>query len=550
MPNGPYQINIPPWNDTVHIVPEPLLPHDEERARRRDRAIRIESSPRPDISKNYTNLIGAVDDIQDGFVLLAVGSRLVTRFYPPAERVAKILATGTDVTGAAAQVARFNLPGCARRDKFLNRLRDIPNTYQQRLADQRRTRKFHLRGTEVLQAAVFTDKALGTGLMLGALLSFPQDAAALAITGGTLRIHPAEGLPVPKTQDLGPWERYQRLQSLPATEALERETRNRILTDRAREINRLLAEHPGTRLADIQILATLPKDALNAEGWTRRDIRFAETLVAQGDRVSPGLLNRRLPDSWSVEMYPVFGLPALRDHIFGPPPGPPMADILREKRAATEREREARGLAPLAFQPQLDPATRDAILEGAYAYANDFLRAAARILKSWRFLAPAQDDLTDEEHVAALAALNLAWQFAGPWFRAFDYLVADHDPGEIHEGSERAAEALHAWTSRISDPDLQEITRQLITDTARRIYTSLEDPRIPLIEDPLPTGIAAAKLLDTGLTGFQTGGPEGPTIDFDRARAIVGQPTWDSLTGGDQESLLAALTPPFPPLPA
>ena len=102
----PYQVSVPQWNDSVHIVPESFLSPGERARRRAERAKRIAASPTPQIVAAQRELLAAYDDIQDSFVTLALAGRLAVRFVPPAERAARFFAAGADYMNGAA-----SLPG-------------------------------------------------------------------------------------------------------------------------------------------------------------------------------------------------------------------------------------------------------------------------------------------------------------------------------------------------------------------------------------------------------------------------------------------------------
>jgi len=548
MPNGqpPLQVSLPGWDDAVHIVPERLMSPGERGRRTGERIRRINASPQPEIVSAAQDVLGAYDDIQDAFVTLAVAARLGARFYPPAERIASWLAGGADILNAGQSFQ--TLATLTKRDKrnAASRFARLPNTYKRRLAETIRTRRFGLRATEILQVAQTSDTIVGVGLSLGAIMAFPFQASSLAVTGGELRVQPLPTDRALMKEYLGPWQNSIQLRSNPPLRLQVEEATARILPERRQEINYLLGEIASSLGRPISLDEALTLPVKERPEVPHRFIRRIRRLAELGDAIRPADLQRELDQDATITMPALFGVLDIAAHIFPPPTGYEAIELIRAHSATLRPQllpSNDQALWIAAAAGEIDPAVLNQIL---FMPAAAAMRAAAKVLKAWKWIAPAKDDLTDEEHLAMLAALNLAWQIAGPIFGVFDYTAAEIPADDLDRGRITATESLNTWGARLTDSAMRDVAQQLVSDTARLMLTYLEAPGMKIAESLDPMAAATVRLVELGAVG-KSGRPLGGSrIDANALPLVLGWEIYDQLTEVDRQLLHDAFSPGSP----
>lgn len=521
---GPFRLRIPQFDTVVHVVPENTRPSAERRRRREARVRQMASTPLPEGVKDVQDFLAAYDDIQDSFVTLAVAGRLVTKFYPPAERTARVLASVADVLNLGpAGVALAPLRRPAKRH-LAEKYKRIPNTYRYRLKDTVRSKNWGFRLTEFLQVAQTSDSIFGVGLTLGGLMALPPTAAALAVTGGELELNPFPYDESLMREYLGPWEKSARLRrDPPLRESVDR-AKAAALQTRRDNINAILRQ-PSISPADRRTLTA---------------------LYAKGDRLEPAELAAALDRQGTIEMPAVFGLGDLRDHFIGPPPNIPTAEVLRERRILTTRDLAARGLRQEAPRGRLTEQETRAFVQGLYVTTQDLLQAATRTLNGWKKIFRSHQSLDAEDHLALLAALNLAWQVIGPWFGAFGYTLSQDLPPAHEVGTTQALQALTAWTDDLPTSDHREVAQQLVSDTATLMIRALTDIRTPPVESLTPLAGFAALLTELGGASKLGSFAGGSRIDRHTLPAMVSRNLWGELTDTERAAVLDLFSPGSP----
>jgi hypothetical protein len=521
---GPYRLRIPQFDNVVHILPDRLRSPGERAHRRRARIQRMASTPLPGGVKDVQDFMAAYDDIQDGFVTLAMTARLATRFYPPAERTAHVLATITDVLNlgpAGLALAPLRKPA---KPHLANKYKSMPNTYRLRLKDTIRSGKWNARLTEWLQVAQTSSSIFSVGLTLGGIMAVPPTAAALAFTGGELELNPFpydEGL---MKEYLGPWERSARLRSNPPLRAQVAAAKAAALQTRRDHINRILRQ-----------------DAI-----TSADRKTLNRLYAQGDTLTPAELAAALDRDGTIEMPKLFGLPALRDHFIGTLPGIATADVLRDARILTTRDLEARGIRQEPPRGPITPADTQAFVQGLYVQTRELLQAATRTLNGWKKIFKSHQSLTAEEHLDALAALLLAWQIIGPWFGAFGYDLTEDFPQAAIDSVPEILDATTRWTDELPTSDHREVAQQLLAEIPRLMMRALTDIRTPPVESLTPLAGFAALMVEMGGVAKPGGFAGGARIDSNSLGAIVSPGLWSQLTDAERQAVLSLFDPGSP----
>jgi len=518
-----------------------------ERGRRTgERIRRINASPQPEIVSAAQDVLGAYDDIQDAFVTLAVAARLGARFYPPAERIASWLAGGADILNAGQSFQ--TLATLTKRDKrnAASRFARLPNTYKRRLAETIRTRRFGLRATEILQVAQTSDTIVGVGLSLGAIMAFPFQASSLAVTGGELRVQPLPTDRALMKEYLGPWQNSIQLRSNPPLRLQVEQATARVLPERRQEINYLLGEIASSLGRPISLDEALTLPVKERPEVPHRFIRRIRRLAELGDAIRPADLQRELDQDATITMPALFGVLDIAAHIFPPPTGYEAIELIRAHSATLRPQllpSNDQALWIAAAAGEIDPAVLNQIL---FMPAAAAMRAAAKVLKAWKWIAPAKDDLTDEEHLAMLAALNLAWQIAGPIFGVFDYTAAEIPADDLDRGRITATESLNTWGARLTDSAMRDVTQQLVSDTARLMLTYLEAPGMKIAESLDPMAAATVRLVELGAVG-KSGRPLGGSrIDANALPLVLGWEIYDQLTEVDRQLLHDAFSPGSP----
>jgi len=176
-------IHIPAWDEVIHIVPESLLPEDEQAARRRERAIRISRSPVPESVRAIGSIMTWVDDVQDALLTAAIIARLGSVFYKPLIPVALGLgaaAEAVNIFGLAGNLATAPLTGKFRATSAMRSL--LGTQVVRGLRTPGLQRAIPTVG-EALQIAQTTDQLFGTGVSLGPVVGLLQDLVFGSVTG-------------------------------------------------------------------------------------------------------------------------------------------------------------------------------------------------------------------------------------------------------------------------------------------------------------------------------------------------------------------------------
>lgn len=521
---GPFRLRIPQFDTVVHIVPENTRTSADRRRRREERVRQMASTPLPEGVKDVQDFLAAYDDIQDSFVTLAVAGRLVTKFYPPAERTARVFATAADVLNlgpAGAALAPLRRP--AKRH-LAEKYKRIPNTYRYRLKDTVRSKNWGFRLTEFLQVAQTSDSIFGVGLTLGGLMALPPTAAALAVTGGELELNPFPYDESLMREYLGPWEKSARLRrDPPLRESVDRAKAD-ALRERRDHINRILRQ----------------------DSITPEDRRTLNRLYAAGNMLTPAELAAALDRQGTLEMPALFGLGDLRDHIIGAPPNVPIPDVLRDRRILTTRDAEARGFRLSPTRGRLTDADTLAFVAGLYVETRELLQAATRTLNAWKKIFKSHQSLSAQDHLDLLAALNLAWQVIGPWFGAYGYTLTQDLPAAHEVDTAQVLQAIGAWTDELPGSDHREVAQQLLSDTATLMVRALTDIRTPPEESLTPLAGFAALWTEIGGAAKSVGSPGGSRINRESLRAMVSRDLWDQLTDAERQAVQTLLDPGSP----
>ncbi len=205
-----FRVQLPGWDDVVHVVPVASLSEEEQARRRRERAILLRASPVPDVVRDFAKIGQEIDNVQDALVTLSVLGRVATKisgrvipglgwiataadilnvinvFYP---RGVRELAAGT-MRASVRELRgrhRYALSKEAKR-QFSLLSGSSGGTYMQRLRETERTGKIGFGWGEALQVAQTTDQLFGVGLSLGPVFGAIQDLIFAGLRGAEVDV--------------------------------------------------------------------------------------------------------------------------------------------------------------------------------------------------------------------------------------------------------------------------------------------------------------------------------------------------------------------------
>lgn len=204
-------LDVPGFNDIVHIRPPPTITESEMEehkkrrrkrepsnltqrqldhlAKKRERYLRMKRSPSPEIVKCIAKIMTDFDDLEDGLITAAVLGRLAVKLLP------RLMGRFIPVFGwcllAADVINLFQvltwLPFFGMSAKRTKETLSERNPLGRRAALKRVKRLKRVVPTfgEVLEVAQTTDQLFGTGICLGGIMGYITDAASALFKGLT-----------------------------------------------------------------------------------------------------------------------------------------------------------------------------------------------------------------------------------------------------------------------------------------------------------------------------------------------------------------------------
>jgi hypothetical protein len=175
-------LELPGWDDIIHIQPDWMLTPQAAADRKKQRAIRISQSPVGEIGKATTWLMTQIDNIQDMFVTASVALRLGALAVPQLKPLALLAGKAADTIN----LANLAKPSMAARTKgkrgMEGRLAQSPGYYAGRVKNATRLRSALPNIPEVLQILQTSDQLTGIGISLGGIMAEPMGAIADLLT--------------------------------------------------------------------------------------------------------------------------------------------------------------------------------------------------------------------------------------------------------------------------------------------------------------------------------------------------------------------------------
>ena len=170
------QINMPGWNDTIHIIPTPLRDPELEGLRKRAQYLAMLNSTSPEIVQRANQWITMLDDAEDLLsTALVLGRPLIRRL--PSRLVPGFgwILLGGDVIDLATWALSLTSTGLLQKRNVGEQVRNLSFRRGNRI---RRVEQFN-RMTPGFGALVeglqVTDNFVGVGLSLGPMMSLASD---------------------------------------------------------------------------------------------------------------------------------------------------------------------------------------------------------------------------------------------------------------------------------------------------------------------------------------------------------------------------------------
>lgn len=173
---GDSQLNVPEWNEVIHIIPERWYTKDEQQRRRRRRFARIANSNVPEFVENVGTIMTFIDDMEDYLTTMAVIGRVIApKLAPRLVPYVGWVLLGADILDLL-QVWRFVMPSGAfgKGDhKNLTELNPFGTKAKFRRS-KRLLRKVPVVG-EWLEILQTTDNIFGIGISLGPIVGLIEE---------------------------------------------------------------------------------------------------------------------------------------------------------------------------------------------------------------------------------------------------------------------------------------------------------------------------------------------------------------------------------------
>lgn len=212
-PTQEFLVEVPGWQD-IFVLNNDFIFNDRSR---RERALdyfdSLASSPTPPSFREAAEILTTLDDIQDEAATLATVLALVERTAGraiPGVGAVALLADSLDLLGAVARPGTLSsFPGTGSKRRILDKVRGTRKGYVGRIEEARRFRDLEARaqgragrvvdprGTaprnfrvgvgDIIQGLQATESIFGTGIQLGPIVGFLQDAFWGVVRGATFR---------------------------------------------------------------------------------------------------------------------------------------------------------------------------------------------------------------------------------------------------------------------------------------------------------------------------------------------------------------------------
>ena len=210
---GGFLVQVPGWMDIFQFNNDAVFSERSKQQRAIDYAENLQRSPTPPSLQEVGELLTTLDDIQDETATLAVvlmlAEKLAGRSIPGVGWVATAADALNVIQALSSKATGSSLPGRAGKRRAAGKAQQTRDGYGGRLDNARRTRAIDqamdaaigprlpqieapraglkIGWGDALQALQASDSMFGTGVQIGAVMGFMQDAFWTGIRGGEFR---------------------------------------------------------------------------------------------------------------------------------------------------------------------------------------------------------------------------------------------------------------------------------------------------------------------------------------------------------------------------
>jgi hypothetical protein len=177
-------VDLPNWNDIVHITPYQLLTPDEKRARSRQLIKAIKDSPIPEWRQNYGRVLTDLDNIEDALTTTILLGRVAARVAPRIIPGLNILAGIDLVLSAVITLGRLPAPRSVRKLRLTTWAARNPKKVLSLFKGNVGALQALPHWSQLLEVAQTTDWLFGTGLQLGPIFGTIESTVFAGVQAG------------------------------------------------------------------------------------------------------------------------------------------------------------------------------------------------------------------------------------------------------------------------------------------------------------------------------------------------------------------------------
>lgn len=178
-PDG-FLVQVPNWQDIFQFNNDSVFDDRSKQQRALDYAEALRRSPTPPALQEVGELLTTLDDLQDEAATLAVvlmiAEKLAGRAIPGVGWVATAADALNVIYAVASTGTGSGLPGRRSKRAAVEKAKHTSGGLSGRLEEMRRTGSLKVGVGDLLQGLQATDSVFGTGIQLGSIFGFMQDA--------------------------------------------------------------------------------------------------------------------------------------------------------------------------------------------------------------------------------------------------------------------------------------------------------------------------------------------------------------------------------------
>ena len=182
-----FLVKVPNWEDIFVFNNDKVFDERDKRQRFLDMKEALERSPTPPALAEMGELLTTLDDLQDEAATLAVvlmiAQKLAGRAIPGVGWVATAADALNIIYAVASAGTGSSLPGKRGKRRAVDKARSSSGGLAGRFEDLRRSGALKIGLSDLLQGLQASESVFGTGIQLGGIFGFLQDATWGAIRG-------------------------------------------------------------------------------------------------------------------------------------------------------------------------------------------------------------------------------------------------------------------------------------------------------------------------------------------------------------------------------